>query len=42
MGKLEETLQRGGPWIEGCRPRVYVRDVFETAGQCLQQLRLLS
>jgi hypothetical protein len=42
MGKLEEALQRGGPGIEGCRPGFYVRDVFETACQCLEQLLLLS
>ena len=42
MSKLEETLQCGGSWIEGRRPRVYVRDVLETTGQCQQQIRLLS
>ena len=42
MRKLEEAFQRGGPGIEGCRPGFYVRDVFETARQCLQQLLLLS
>ena len=40
--KLEEALQRGGPGIEGCRPGLHVRDVFETACQRLQQLLLLS
>ena len=42
MRELEEALQCGGPWIEGCRPWLYVRDIFETAGQRLQQLLLLS
>ena len=42
MRKLEEAVQCGGPWIEGCRPGIYVRDVFETACQRLQQLLLLS
>ena len=42
MHKLEEAFQCGGPRIEGCRPGIYVRDVFETACQRLQQLLLLS
>jgi hypothetical protein len=42
MRKLEEPFQCGGPGIEGCRPGFYVRDVFETACQCLEQLLLLS
>ena len=42
MRKLEEAGQCGGPWIEGCRPGFYVRDVFETARQRLQQLLLQS
>jgi len=42
MGKLEEAFQRGGAGIEGCRPGFYVRDAFEAAGQCLEQLLLLS
>jgi hypothetical protein len=42
MRELEETLQSGGPRIEGCRPRFYVRDVIETACQPLQQLLLFS
>ena len=40
--QLEEAFQRGGPGIERCRPGFHVRDVFEAARQCLQQLRLLS
>ena len=42
MRKLEEALQCGGPGIERCRPGLYVRDVFETTRQRLQQLLLLS
>ena len=42
MGKLEEAGKRAGAWIEGCRPGFYLRDVFETARQRLQQLLLLS
>jgi hypothetical protein len=42
MRKLEEAGQCGGPWIEGCRPGFYVRAVFETARQRLQQLLLHS
>jgi hypothetical protein len=42
MRKLEESVQCGGSGIEGCRPWFYVRDVFETACQRLQQLLLLS
>ena len=42
MRKLEEADQCGGPWIEGCRPGIDVRDVFETACQRLQQLLLHS
>src|SRR6478752_2398587 len=42
MRKLEEAAQCGAPWIEGCRPGNYVRDVFETACQRLQQLLLQS
>ena len=42
MRELEEAVQRGGPGIEGRRPGLDVRDVFETAGQRLQQLLLLS
>jgi hypothetical protein len=42
MSKLEETFQRGGPGIEGCRPGFYARDVFETSRQGLEQLLLLS
>jgi hypothetical protein len=42
MRKLEKAFQCGGPRIEGCRPGFYVRDVFETACQCLEQLLLLS
>jgi hypothetical protein len=42
MRKLEQADQCGGPWIEGCRPGFYVRDVVETACQRLQQLFLLS
>src|SRR5688572_1647651 len=40
--QLQEPLQCGGPGIEGRRPRFYVRDVFETACERLQQLCLLS
>ena len=42
MRELEEAIQCGGPRMEGCRPRIYVCDGFETACQCLQQLLLLS
>ena len=42
MRKLDEALQCGGPRIEGCRPGIDVRDVFETTRQRLQQLLLLS
>jgi hypothetical protein len=42
MRKLDEASECGGPWIEGCRPGIYVRDVFETACQRLQQLLLRS
>jgi hypothetical protein len=42
MRKLEEAAQSGGPGIEGRRPGFYVRDVFETACQRLQELLLLS
>jgi hypothetical protein len=42
MGKLEEAFQCGGPRIEGCRPVLYERDVFEAACQRLEQLLLLS
>jgi len=42
MRKLEEAFQRGGARIEGCCPGFYVRDVYETACQCLDQLILLS
>jgi hypothetical protein len=42
MRELEKAVQRGGPGMEGCRPRIYVRDAFETARQRLQQLVLLS
>ena len=42
MGKLEEASERAGAWIEGCRPGFYVRDVFETACQRIQQLLLQS
>jgi hypothetical protein len=42
MRKLDEASECGGPWMEGCRPRIDVRDVFETACQRLQQLLLLS
>ena len=42
MGKLEEASKRAGAWIEGCRPGLDMRDVFEAACQSLQQLLLLS
>ena len=42
MRELKEPLQCGGPRIEGSGPGFYVRDVFETARQRLQQLLLLS
>ena len=42
MGELEEAFQRGCPRMEGCRPGFYVRDVFEPACQCLEQLLLFS
>src|SRR5207245_2824060 len=42
MHELDEPLQCGGPRIERGGPGFYVRDVFETARQRLQQLRLLS
>jgi hypothetical protein len=42
MRKLEEASKCAGAWIEGCRPGFYVRDVFETARQRLQQLLLHS
>jgi hypothetical protein len=40
MRKLEEADQCGGPRIEGCRPGIYMRDVFETACQRLHELLL--
>jgi hypothetical protein len=40
--ELQEPLQCGGPGIEGRRPRFDMRDLFETARERLQQLRLLS
>ena len=40
--QLQEPLQGGGPRIERGGPRFDVRDVFETARERLQQLRLLS
>jgi hypothetical protein len=42
MRKLDEASECGGPWMEGCCPGIYVRDVFEMACQRLQQLLLLS
>jgi len=42
VGKLEEALQSGCPGIERRRPGLDVRDVFETARERLEQLRLLS
>ena len=42
MRKLEEAGQCGSPWIKGCRPRIYLRDVFETACQRLHQFLLHS
>ena len=42
MRKLEEAGQCGSPWIEGCRPGIYVRDVLETACQRLHKLLLHS
>ena len=39
--ELEQPLQCRGPGIERSGPRLYVRDVFETARQRLQQLCLL-
>ena len=41
-GQLEQAFQCRGSGIEGCRPRLYVRHVFETTCQRLQQLLLLS
>jgi hypothetical protein len=40
MRKLDQSLKRGRPGIEGCRPGFDVRDVVETACQRLQQLFL--
>ena len=37
MCELEEALQRGGARIEAGRPGFYMRDVFETVRQRLQQ-----
>src|SRR5262245_55017477 len=42
MRKLEKAFQCRGSRIEGCCPGFYMRDVFETACQCLDQLLLLS
>ena len=42
MRKLDEALQCGRPRIERCRPGLYVRDVFETTRQRLEQFLLLS
>src|SRR5262245_47519594 len=42
MSKLNEAFQCSGARIERCRPGFYVRDVFETACQRLEQLLLLS
>jgi hypothetical protein len=42
MSQLKEAFECSGPRIEGCHPRFYVRDIFETTGQCPEQLRLLS
>jgi hypothetical protein len=36
MRKLDEASECGGPWIEGCRSGIYVREVFETVCQRLQ------
>ena len=42
MRELDEALQRGRPGIEGCRPGIDLRDVFETVRQRLKQLFLLA
>jgi hypothetical protein len=42
MRELNETLQRGRPRIEGCRPGFYVRHLLQAMRQRLQQLLLLS
>jgi hypothetical protein len=34
VGEFEEALQSGRPRIEGCRPRLDVRDVLQTACEC--------
>ena len=41
-GKLDEAFQRGDPGIEARHPGFDIGDLFETACQHLQQLRLLS
>jgi hypothetical protein len=40
--QFKEALQCGRPRIEGCHPGLDVRDVLQTARECLKQLGLLS
>ena len=40
MRKLDETVQRGRARIEGCRPGIDMRDVFEAPRQRLHQFLL--
>ena len=42
MRKLDEALPAWSSRIERCRPGLYVRTVFETTRQRLEQLLLLS
>jgi hypothetical protein len=42
LGEFKEAFQCRCPRMEGCRPGIYVCDIFETACQRLQQLLLLS